>query len=69
MTNQTQILRIPAVAAMVGMSKSTVRRMVLLGDFPAPLRIGYGPRGAIGWQVSTVEAWVAARVAAAGGAR
>ncbi|MDE3157089.1 MAG: AlpA family transcriptional regulator [Acidobacteriota bacterium] len=53
------ILRLPAVKARVGLSRSSIYKMVSAREFPTPVRLG--PR-AVGWLESEVEAWLASRV-------
>ncbi len=53
-----QIMRLPAVAAKLGLSKSTIERLRRLGEFPDPIRIA--PR-CIGWPEAAVDAWLRAR--------
>ena len=59
------ILRLPAVTEATGLSRVTVWRYVRAGNFPAPVRLG---PNAVGWRTSAVEAWIASREKAAGGA-
>ena len=57
MTNA--ILRLPAVKARTGLSRSTIYFRVSEKTFPAPVKLG--PR-AVGWIESEVEAWLADKV-------
>jgi excisionase family DNA binding protein len=50
------LLDVDALAAMVGVSTRTVRRLVDAGKFPQPVRLG----GCVRWSRVVVEAWIAA---------
>lgn len=52
------ILRYADLPHAVGMSVSTVRRMIAAGDFPPPIRLG---QRTVGWQFETLAAWLQAR--------
>jgi prophage regulatory protein len=54
------ILRLPAVKARTGLSRSTIYLRVSEGAFPKPINLG--PR-AVGWIESEIESWLAARIA------
>ena len=54
----TRILRLPAVLARVGISRSTLYRLVQSERFPAPRRLG---PNSVGWWEAEVEAWVVSR--------
>lgn len=56
--NNTKILRLPAVLAMIGCSKPTIYLWIKKGEFPQPLKIG--PK-ASGWLLSEIESWIAQR--------
>lgn len=58
-----RILREPAVIELTGYSRSSIRRKVKAGEFPAPIKLGTGPSGAVGWKQSEVVAWIEARAA------
>jgi prophage regulatory protein len=51
-------LRMPAVSATVGLSRSTIYSMVKSGDFPVPLKLS---RRSTGWRAADVAAWIASR--------
>lgn len=53
------LLRYSGVAAMVGFSARTLRRLVAAGRFPAPVRVD-GLRGMF-FRREDVEAWLAER--------
>lgn len=50
-----------AVADMLGVSLSTVQRLVRCGELPAPIRVGGSPR----WLASEIAAWLRERRGAA----
>ncbi len=53
------ILRARDVHARVGLSRTTIWRLVRQGQFPIPRRL---TANTIGWLASEVEAWMASRV-------
>ena len=53
-----RLLRLPEVAQMVGLSKSTIYATVNIGTFPAPKRLG---ARSVAWLQSEVASWVLAR--------
>ena len=54
-----QLLRLPAVLARVGVSRSTLYEMKARGDFPEPVQIG---ARAVGWRSTDVDEWLESRV-------
>ena len=54
-----EILRLPAVKARTGLSRSTIYQRVREGTFPRPVNLG---KRAVGWLASEVDAWLAAQV-------
>lgn len=58
------ILRLPAVKARTGLSRSTIYLHVAKGIFPRPVSLG--PR-AVGWLESDVSKWLDARIIASHG--
>jgi prophage regulatory protein len=56
-----RILRLPAVQARTGLSRSTIYARISAGTFVAPIKIG---PNSIGWIESEVEAWIEMQVAA-----
>ena len=52
---EVQILRLPEVAQITGLSKPTIHRRYRAGTFPRPVRLG--PQ-AIGWRLDEIEAWI-----------
>lgn len=71
MIPDTQALREPAVLILTGQSRSSMRRAVARGEFPAPFRLA--PAGAraraVAWSRAEVEKWIAARIAERDAAR
>lgn len=57
---RAQVLSRRLVAALLGVSPTTLWRMVRRADFPAPFRLS---RGRVGWRGTTVEQWLAEREA------
>jgi len=55
----TEILRLPAVKARTGLSRSTLYLRVSRGEFPRPISLG--PR-AVGWVEAHVEAWLSQQI-------
>jgi predicted DNA-binding transcriptional regulator AlpA len=58
LTGADAILNKKQVAAMIGVSISTLDRLVALGAFHQPIQLS--PRR-VGWPLSTVQAWTASR--------
>lgn len=54
-----EILRLPAVKKMTGMSRSSIYQMESDGRFPQRRRIGLR---AVGWMKSDIKQWIANRV-------
>jgi prophage regulatory protein len=61
MTAPKQFLRLPAVIALVGKSRTAIYRDIQAGSFPAPIRIG---ARAVAWDSSAIESWQQARITA-----
>ena len=55
------ILRLPAVKARTGLSRSTIYLRVAEGTFPKS--VGLGGR-AVGWVEDEIQSWLAERIAA-----
>ncbi len=55
------ILRLPAVKASTGLSRSTIYLRVSEGTFPKPVSLG---GRAVGWLEEEVQSWLAQRIAA-----
>ncbi len=62
----TMILRLPAVKARTGLSRSTIYAFVDCGKFPRPISLG---ARAVGWVDAEVDAWVARRIEESRGTR
>lgn len=64
MTHQTtaapaaQLLRLPAVKQLLGLSKSSLYRLVKAGEFPAPVQL---TARTVAWRAADVGAWVSSR--------
>ena len=52
---QAKILRRKDVEKMVGLSRSTIYKLMNQGSFPKAIRLG--PR-AVGWRISDIENWI-----------
>ncbi|MFG6433001.1 helix-turn-helix transcriptional regulator [Roseateles sp. LYH14W] len=60
---QTSVfVRMPKLRQMTGLGRTTIYRLMAQNLFPNPVRLG--PR-AVGWRVSDIDAWSAARPVAA----
>lgn len=55
----TAILRLPAVKARTGLSRSTIYLRAGQGEFPKPISLG---ARAVGWLEADIEAWLARQV-------
>ena len=51
----TTILRLPAVKARTGLSRSSIYLRVTEGTFPKPVRLG---RRAVGWVDAEIQNWL-----------
>lgn len=60
------ILRLPAVRARTGLSRSTIYLRVAQGTFPKP--VGLGAR-AVGWVEAEIQEWLQRQIEASRGAR
>ena len=54
----TQILRMPEVMKKIGVSRSTVYRLMADENFPRQVKIG---KRAKGWRLDAVERWIDTR--------
>jgi prophage regulatory protein len=59
MTMAVSILRLPAVKARVGLSRSAIYLAVSRREFPRPVQLG---ARAVGWLESDIEEWIRERV-------
>ena len=57
-TSAQQILRLPNVVALVGLSRTTILRLISLGQFPQPIKL---TERSLGWRLSEVEEYLATR--------
>ena len=55
----TSILRLPAVKARTGLSRSTIYLRVSEGAFPKPVSLG---GRAVGWVESDIDEWLARQI-------
>ena len=55
---QAKILRRKDVETMIGLSRSTIYKLMSQGSFPKAIRLG--PR-AVGWRLSDIEVWIESR--------
>jgi prophage regulatory protein len=55
----TTILRLPAVKARTGLSRSTIYLHVSDGSFPRPVSLG---ARAVGWVESDIEEWISRKI-------
>jgi len=62
MDKDEKLLRRPDVVAKVGLSGTTIWRLVARGAFPAPIPIS---PGRVCWLQSEIEKWIAGKVEAA----
>jgi len=53
------ILRLPAVKARTGLSRSSIYLRVADGSFPRPISLG---ARAVGWVESEIEGWIAGKI-------
>ena len=53
------VLRLPAVKARTGLSRSTIYLRVSQGAFPSPISLG---GRAVGWIEAEVNAWLTAQI-------
>ena len=56
-----RMMRLPEVAEVTGLSKTTVWRRVRDGDFPTPVRLGSLATRSIGWREGEIEKWLDSR--------
>jgi prophage regulatory protein len=62
MAEMKVFIRLPAVIAATGLSRTTIYEKVKAGTFPAPIPIG--PR-AVAWDAGAIAAWQTACISAA----
>lgn len=54
------LVRLPGVIARTGLSRSTLYRLVSLGEFPRPIKLG---ERSSAWNSIEIDAWIADRIA------
>ncbi len=59
MDNPEKIIRLQAVKARCGLSRSTLYNRIAAGKFPS--QVSLGPRS-VGWLESEINAWIASRI-------
>jgi len=57
--NPEKIIRLQAVKARCGLSRSTLYNRMAAGEFPCPIALG---ARSVGWVESEINAWIAARI-------
>ncbi len=55
MSPTDKIIRLPQVEESVGLKKSAIYKMIKVGEFPAPIKLG---KHASGWLESSVQTWI-----------
>lgn len=58
MNSPIQLYRLPAVISLVGLSRSSIYRLMDDGAFPVPVKLG---QRAVAWRAADVHAWVESR--------
>ena len=53
-----RILRLPEVLALTGLSKSTIYRLMPVGEFPQSVKLGGSRSRAVGWFENDIDAWM-----------
>ncbi|WP_084199419.1 helix-turn-helix transcriptional regulator [Noviherbaspirillum autotrophicum] len=56
---QHQIIRLPAVLARTGLSRSSIYAAISRNEFPASIPLG---ARAVGWLTSDIDGWLQSRV-------
>lgn len=60
---EDRILRRRETLALIGLSRSTLYEYMKIGQFPRPVKLG---QRAVGWRLSSVDAWLSSRPVATG---
>jgi prophage regulatory protein len=60
--NRERFLRRPEVQHLTGLSRSSLYRLIAVHEFPRPINVS---KNAVAWLSSSIDEWMAARVAAA----
>lgn len=58
MNSSIQLYRLPAVISLVGLSRSSIYRLMGNGAFPVPVKLG---QRAVAWRAADVHAWIESR--------
>ena len=58
---RTALIRRKQVEAQTGLARSTLYKLISLGEFPPPIRI---TAKAVAWPSSDIDTWIANRIAA-----
>jgi len=53
--NPNRIIREKELCQMISRSRSSIRRDILKGDFPIPIRMGARSKG---WKLHEIETWI-----------
>ena len=53
-----QIYRLPQLMLLLSLSRSTIWRMEIAGEFPTRLHLG---KRSVGWDADSVHSWIASR--------
>ena len=61
MNNPEKIIRLQAVKARCGLSRSTLYNRIAAGEFPTPVSLG---ARSVGWVESEINEWITARISA-----
>lgn len=56
-----QLIKLPEVSNVAGISKSEIFRRMKTGDFPQPIRLGNGR--CTRWEMGEVQAWIKKQLA------
>lgn len=59
--DDVRILRLGAVIAKTGLSRSSIYAKIAVGGFPTPIKLG---ERAVGWPSEEIDAWIADRIMA-----
>jgi prophage regulatory protein len=59
LNNPERIIRLQAVKARCGLSRSTLYNRMAAGEFPTPISLG---ARSVGWVESEINAWITARI-------
>lgn len=62
--NPHQLLRLPAVVALTGLSRSTIYRLIDADEFPSGIKL---TKNTTAWAANEVASWIESRIAARNG--